>query len=117
MARSRIKPKVQKVGLFPEAAASTFRAGISAAHQLRGCLRIPDISRVTAELPDHVFEYALIRERLLAGIAVEDRDRYAPHALARNAPVGTPRHHVPDAVFAPARVPFHLFDGGQSVRL
>ena len=44
-------------------------------------------------------------ERLVAPLAVEDRDRHAPGPLAREAPVGPVLDHVVDAVAPPVRDP------------
>lgn len=47
------------------------------------------------------------------GLVQEERDRYAPVALARDAPVGTPGDHSVQARLAPARDEFGLGDGFQ----
>ena len=48
------------------------------------------------------------QDRLAARRAVDRRNRHAPRALARDAPVGPVRHHVEDAVAAPGGNPLHL---------
>ena len=49
--------------------------------------------------------------------AVERRDRHAPGALARDAPVGAVRDHVVDAVAAPGRDPLDLARRSREARL
>ncbi len=49
-----------------------------------------------------------VSDRLAARRAVDRRDRHAPRALARDAPVGPVRDHVVDAVVAPRRDPLHV---------
>ena len=52
----------------------------------------------------------------LAGVLVhEQRDRHAPGALARDAPVRAGRDHAVDALLAPGRDPLHALDLAQRV--
>ena len=52
----------------------------------------------------------------LAGFLVhEHRERHAPGALARDAPVGPRLDHAGDALLAPARDPLHAADRGERV--
>jgi hypothetical protein len=57
----------------------------------------------------------LVRARMqLAGLAMrEQRQRHAPAALARDAPVGTAGDHAGDALLAPVGHPVHLADLAQ----
>src|SRR5690349_5765340 len=48
---------------------------------------------------------------MLALVAIKDRDRHAPGALARDAPVGPALKHAADALAPPRRDPLHLVDG------
>ena len=59
-------------------------------------------------------ERARSRSSVLAALAVEGQDRHAPHALARDGPVGAVRDHVVDALLAPARDPLHVACGSPS---
>src|SRR5947208_3610634 len=67
------------------------------------------------EIYDTVQDSA-VGQRRAALIAIEDYDGHAPHALARDAPVGPLRNHVVDAVFAPCRKPLHISNRLQGVR-
>src|ERR1700754_971779 len=51
--------------------------------------------------------------RLVGVLVDEQRDGYAPRALARDAPVGTAIDHAGDTLFAPARDPAHRLDRGE----
>ena len=51
--------------------------------------------------------------RLAGGSMREQRERHAPHALARDTPVGTIGDHVADAALAPRGHPFHFADLAQ----
>ena len=53
-----------------------------------------------------------MRHRLAARRAVDRRNRHAPHALARDAPVGPVRDHVVHAVVAPRGNPLHVVVDG-----
>ena len=60
---------------------------------------------------DDAVEDLAIGDRLAAALAIEDDDRHAPDALARDAPVGAAGDHVGDALLAPGGHPLHLLDG------
>ncbi len=66
--------------------------------------------RLLCEELDDAFVDSGIVQRRVALLAEEDRDGHAPDALARDAPVGTRRDHVGDALLAPRRVPLDLLD-------
>ena len=78
-------------------------------------LLVPDVGAMHAEQIDDAVEDRAVGERLAAALAIEDDDRHAPDALARDAPVGPRRDHVGDALLAPRRHPAHLPDRVQRV--
>ncbi len=73
-------------------------------------MRIPGIGAFSAEEINHALVNRFIVQRLPALVAEKHGNRHAPDALARDAPVGSRRNHVGDALFTPRRIPDHLFD-------
>ena len=57
------------------------------------------------------------RNRLATRRAIDGGNRYAPRALARDAPVRAARDHVGDAIVAPRRHPLHVVIDGVKRRL
>ncbi len=60
-----------------------------------------------------VHELRRARMQFARFLVREQRQRHAPHALARDAPVGTAGDHAVDALLAPARCPLDLADLGE----
>src|SRR5579883_1666338 len=87
MARARIEPDVQDVGFLAETSCAAFCALMAGTDQLGCRFCVPDIGRGKTKLADDALEHTLFREWLSAIFAIEDDDRHAPDALARNAPV------------------------------
>src|SRR5206468_4990219 len=77
---------------------------------------VPGVGALLLEDVGHVASGLGGEERGLAAAAIEGRDRHAPQPLARDAPVGARRDHVPDALLAPGRVPLDLLDRTQGLR-
>src|SRR5207249_10336103 len=74
-------------------------------------LRWPFVPRIGAVLLEHAGGLLDERRRddsLAARRAVHRRNRHAPHALPRDAPVETVGDHVVHAVAAPRRYPSHI---------
>ena len=62
---------------------------------------VPRVGAVDARRRGRAIDQRRREHRLAARRAVHRRNRHAPGALARDAPVGPVRHHVVDAVAAP----------------
>ena len=54
----------------------------------------------------------LVYQRLVAFLAVENRNGHAPDTLAADTPVMTVRNHIVDAGFAPGRNPLNFVMNG-----
>ena len=96
MAAPGVEPDVEDVGLLPERAAAALPARGPGGQQLRGRAR-GTTRRRPRRLPSDggdVLDDRLLEERRAAGLAVERHDRHAPHALARDGPVGAVGDHV-----------------------
>ena len=77
----------------------------------------PGFDAVLLDQPGHrLDEFLRARMQLLRFLVHEQRDRHAPGALARQAPVRAVLDHVVDALFAPGRHPLRLLDVTQRVR-
>src|SRR5271169_5573556 len=61
------------------------------------------------EIDDLAIDRVIV-EGLATTVAKKNSDRYAPHALPRDAPVGARGNHVREPLFTPRRVPLHMFD-------
>src|SRR5262245_22618204 len=101
MARARIEPHVENVGLLAECGPAAVGTVEALGEQFRGALFIPDIGSMPAEQSNDRIENLTILHRLLAAVAIENDDRHAPGPLARNTPVRTRGDHVGDALLAP----------------
>src|SRR5207244_9295109 len=112
-AAARIEPDVEDVGLLAEPLAAAPGAPGGRRQQLRLAAEIPLLDAPPlAEEAGHVLDHALVQQELAAALTVERHDRHAPHALARERPVGPVRDHVEDALLAPGRDPLHLAPDG-----
>ncbi len=111
MARSGIEPDVENVVLFRKFRRAALLADRPGGNEFSGGALEPDIGRVLFEKIDDAVENRAVGQRFAACRAVEDHDRHAPDALARNTPVGPARDHVRDALFAPFGNPFDALDG------
>ena len=94
MARPGVEPDVEDVVFFAELRRRRILRSRAGRHQFGGGALVPDVGGVLGEELDDAVEDLAIRDRLAAAFAVEDDDRNAPDALARDAPVGTVRDHV-----------------------
>ena len=113
MARSGVEPDVENVVFLAEFVATALGTSRVGAEQFGGAARVPDVGGVFGKLAHDRVEVAAIGERVAALLAIEDGDRDAPHALARDAPVGAHGDHVGDALLAPGGVPGDALDGLQ----
>ena len=107
MRDTRVEPDVHDVGDF-------FVVCRLGAEQRRGIEIEPCVDAIgTHELRDLLeqFRRAWVQ---FAGFAMrEQRERHAPGALARDAPVGAAGDHAVDALLTPGRRPLDLADLGQ----
>ena len=77
-------------------------------HELVDRPLVPRVGAVLSNTVAALLDERRREDRFAAPRAVERRDRHAPRALARDAPVGAVRDHVVDAVVAPRRDPLHV---------
>ena len=78
--------------------------------EFRQILCPPSISALLAEQSGDVTNGGVVDDGLFAGLAVDDRDRYAPCSLTGDAPVAAVTNHALNALFAPLRNPLDGFD-------
>ena len=88
--------------------AAALRARQPGGDELLGRPLVPRIGAVVVEHRRGLLDQRRRGDRLAALRAVDRRNRHAPGALARDAPVGPVRDHVVHAVVAPRRDPAHL---------
>ncbi len=69
-----------------------------------------------SKIDGHVPQQLGAQQHLAAALAIEGRDRHAPEALARDAPVGARLDHVVDALLAPGRQPARRGDRRERLR-
>ena len=105
-----VEPNVHNVAFLDKRMAAALRTGRAFGQDLLGLGRIPGIAALFAEELRNTQHEILAHQRLAAILAVEDRDRHTPAALAGNAPVVALAHHGRDAVLAPGRNPLDLVD-------
>ena len=109
VARSGVEPDVEDVHLALERRAAARRARQARRGRTpRSAARTTRRRRTARTPPPPARRVAGVRIGFAAARAVDRRDRHAPRALARDAPVGPVRDHVVDAVVAPRRDPLHL---------
>src|SRR5216683_2858531 len=104
-----LEPDVEDVHLLAElfVAAGALRSP----GQECGCVvDVPGVGAFFFEEIDDALVDGLVVERGMALLAEEDRDGYAPDALAGDAPVGARGDHVGDSLLAPGGVPDDLGD-------
>src|SRR5260221_8887522 len=70
----------------------------------------PDIGAVALDRFGDAVDDGLVAQRLAGALVDEDGDRYAPGALARDAPIGPALDHRLDAVLALGGDPARLLD-------
>ncbi|MCY1405763.1 hypothetical protein D9M71_210090 [compost metagenome] len=84
------------------------------AKQLGGVQLEPGLDAFLLDALGHFFhQLDGARVQLTGGLVQEERDRYAPVALARDAPVRAAGDHAVQACLAPGGNEFGLVDGGQ----
>src|SRR6185436_5734994 len=94
--RAGIEPHVEYVGLLAERGALAFGTAEAGRQQLAGRVLVPGVRALALEDGGDVPAQVGAQPRGPATLAVERRDRDAPEPLARDAPVGPCRDHVPD---------------------
>ncbi len=113
VARARVEPDVEDVALALERRPAARRAGQARrAGTPRSAARTRRRRRTARRPPRPGRSAPRVSTASPQRGAVERRDRHAPRALARDAPVGAVRHHVEDAIVAPRRDPRHLVVDG-----
>ena len=110
---TRLEPDVDDVVLLVERAPAAGAGRRVRRQQLGGRPREPRVRALATEDLRHVLDNLGVEQILPAFRAAERRNRHAPDALARQAPVGARLDHAADAVLAPGRDPLRLRDLGQ----
>src|SRR5437660_7162359 len=80
-----VEPHIEDVGLFSKCLASTC-AGKSWHQEITDRMLEPSVGAFAAEDLDDAIEKLGRGDRLCAFLAIQNRDRYAPQPLARDAP-------------------------------
>ena len=102
VARPRVEPHVEDVRLALERAAAARRARQPGRDELLERPLVPGVGAVLVEHRGRLFDQRRREHGGAARRAVHRRDRHAPGALARDAPVGPVGDHALDAGPAPA---------------
>ena len=108
MARPRVEPDVENVHLALEMAAAALGTREAGGNEILRRTLVPRVGAVLLEHGGRFLDERRRDDRLAARRAVHRRNRHAPHALPRDAPVGTVGDHVVHAVAAPRRDPPHV---------
>ena len=104
VARTRIEPDVEDVHLALEVVPPQVGQVRPGGHELLDRPLVPGVGAVASRRPPRRCSTISGRQhRFAAARAVERRNRHAPRALARDAPVRPVRDHVVDAVVPPRR--------------
>ena len=103
MARSGIKPNVENVVFFGEFVVATGGTAGFGRKKFSGGAFVPDVRGMSTEKIDNAAEEGNVGERVLAFIAIEDRDWDAPDALARDATNPGERRSYSRCGFRPIR--------------
>ena len=107
-----VDPHVERVGGFGDGGGAGPVGGLHERPQFGGGFLEPHVGAVLLDECGDGADDARVEERI-AGRVVERRDRYAPRALARDAPVGAGFHRAFDAVLAPVGNPEDAVDLGE----
>ncbi len=108
VARPGIEPDVEDVHLALERRAAAGRARQAVGDEFFRRPLVPRVGAVLLEDRGRLVDERRRDDRLAALHAVDRRDRHAPHALTRDAPVRPVRDHVVHAVVAPRGDPLHV---------
>ena len=101
VARPGVEPDVEDVALAFERGAAARRAGHALGDELLDRPLVPGVGAVHVEDAGRALDERRRQQRFAALDAVDRRDRHAPGALARDAPVGPVGDHVRAAVRGP----------------
>ena len=108
MRNTRVEPDIENVHFLTEIIMAATWADGAVRQELFSFFFVPDIAaRLFEKVGDMVHDLA-VGQSFIAFAAIEDRDRYAPAALAADTPVGTVLDHVVDAVASPVWNPLHV---------
>ena len=105
VARPGVEPDVEDVALAFERGAAARRAGHALGDELLDRPLVPRVGAVHVEDAGGALDERRRQQRFAALDAVDRRDRHAPGALARDAPVGPVGDHVRQPFAAPGRRP------------
>ena len=105
---ARLPPYVKDIFLGHNVSAAALRAARALGQVFLGLLREPCVGAFGVEQVDNRVEGLFGRNGLAAARALEHRNRHAPAALARDAPVGTIGNHGTNAVHAPLGDELHV---------
>src|SRR5688572_16416164 len=105
MAHARVEPDVEDVFFLGKIAAAASGATETGRRELRRRADIPGVRAFRLEDGGDVVADLPAQDRLAALVAVENRNRHAPGALPRDAPVGPAFQHAADALAPPGRDP------------
>jgi hypothetical protein len=108
MARPRVEPDVEDVFLALEGRSAARWATEPGGGEVLDWSLVPGVRAEGVEHRCGALDERRGEDRLAARGAVNSRNRDAPGALPRHAPIGTVRQHVGDALSPPRRDPGHL---------
>ena len=106
--RPGLEPHVDDVKLFAQVFPTAVLAFDRGRNDVLHVMRVPGIGAMHCEQLDYQLVCVLRAQRLIAAFAEEDRNGHTPHALTRDAPVGTSGHHVGNALFSPSGIPLRF---------
>ncbi len=109
---ARIKPDIEDIRLLHKIGAAAIGTGGIIRKECRDIVRKPDIRASGFHLLSNGFNHRRRCHLMRATGAANDRDRHAPVALARDAPVRALLDHGADTILPPFRRPccfFNLF--------
>ena len=115
MGGAGIKPAVQSIGFLGKVSAAAVRADKAFGQKVRGVFFKPGVAAFLFEDLRHGFDALFGADGLFAIVAVEHRDRQAPAALARNAPVAALADHGAHTLLAPCGKPAHILACGNGL--
>ena len=112
MARTGVDPDVERVGALAHVLGPGGRDGRAGEDFLDGG-GPPPIAPARGDLLGDVADDAGVEVRFAGGRGIERRNRHAPGALTRDAPIRTAFEGGADAVLAGGGDPLHVADGGE----
>ena len=105
MARTGVEPHIEDVHLAFEARPAARRTGEPGGHELVDGSLVPRVGAIRLEHLRRLLDEGRRQNRFAALRAVEGRNRHAPDALTRDAPIRPIGDHLSDPVVSPGRNP------------